>query len=406
MKLAIATFYQTATSILFRSKEFAASLVGFSKRDLVKKAGLFLLLSFVSINFLLLCSSLILQLRGILYPVEFSEAFHQIPSVQMKGSLFVPWDLMFYFPLTWTVYITFSALIHFLPSWIFWRKSSSYLKSLVLMSYASLPLFLAGLFNNILFDIWPATMTKEAEIFFSQTNMSVFSLIGAWFWKLWIVLSLRKTIFFSDGNNDLPAPPKENKPILEHDPSGKLIWPKQQFGFFLRSQASIVLFSFLSLTLAPTLNLFAQDVRMEHLNSEQYNSEAFRHTFNKADDLYSTESWDEDVQEAFRKRQITWERAIGMQMERQIEGVKNSDRIHMTSVYQDYLRRALETQKDELYQTNRFLSDVDINSERNLFVDKLSQGIFALQKETSEYEIDPVEEQVVEIVEEPEPDKL
>ncbi|MEM7180888.1 MAG: TIGR04388 family protein, partial [Spirochaetota bacterium] len=112
------------------------------------------------------------------------------------------------------------------------------------------------------------------------------------------------------------------------------------------------------------------------------------------------------MKEAFRKRQITWERAIGMQMERQIEGVKNSDRIHMTSVYQDYLRRALETQKDELYQTNRFLSDVDINSKRNLFVDKLSEGIFALQKETSEYEIDPVEEQVVEIVEEPEPDKL
>ena len=171
MKLSLFPLYQTVISILFRSKEFAASLGGLSKRDLVKKAGLFLLLSFFSINFLLLCSSLILQLRGILYPVEFSEGFRQVPSIEMKGSLFVPWDLMIYFPLTWTIYITFSAFIHFVPSWIFWRERSSYLKSLLLMSYASLPLLLAGLLNNIMFGIWPATMTWKAEIFLSHRNV-------------------------------------------------------------------------------------------------------------------------------------------------------------------------------------------------------------------------------------------
>lgn len=415
MKLALFSYYHIAISILFHSKEFATSLRDIANKDLVRKAGMFFGLSLFTFNLLLLLSSLVLQIRGVVYPVELAEAFRQAPSMQMKGSLFIPWDLMLYFPLFWACYVFFSAMIHFVSSWVRRKKNRSFVKSLVLMSYASLPLILIGFANNLLFDIWPATLDRNADIFLSQVVLSVLLLFFAWLWKLWIVLSLRKVLFFSDidnqgnhdsSNNSIPEKPSNKKRKKLTLGYVRKVWRKYRTKLILRLQASIVLFSFISLTLSPTLSLFSQDVVPQSLIGEPYNADAFKQIFEEAENFDTVASWDADIKKAFQRREITRKRAIGMQMERQIAGVKNSDRLHMTSVYQDYLRRLLETKNDELYQTNRFLSDVNINSQRNLFVESLSQKLLTAQEEVTEEKVTQVEAQVEEVQEEPEPEKL
>ncbi|MEM7183861.1 MAG: hypothetical protein AAF518_23355, partial [Spirochaetota bacterium] len=184
MKLYLFTFYQTITSVLFHSQEFATFLDDFSKRDSVKKAGFFLFSSLFASNFLLLCSNLILQLRGVVYPVELSEAFRQAPSMQMKGSLFFPWDRMLYFPLVWCLYVGCIASTHFFFSFISRKKNRSFGKSFVLMSYASLPLVLAGFVTNLLFDLWPAIPGRSLYFFLAQVTVAGIVLLIAWVWQI------------------------------------------------------------------------------------------------------------------------------------------------------------------------------------------------------------------------------
>ncbi|MEM7184445.1 MAG: hypothetical protein AAF518_26345, partial [Spirochaetota bacterium] len=165
-------YYQHLFALLFHTKEFSQGLRGLRNRELIRCTLKSFSFAIFTCTGLLLVPHLLQQIRGVVYPVELSEVFRQAPSMQMKGSLFFPWDRMLYFPLVWCLYVTFIASTHFFFSFVFCKKNRSYGKSLVLMSYASLPLVLAGFVTNLLFDLWPAIPGRSLYFFLFQVTVA------------------------------------------------------------------------------------------------------------------------------------------------------------------------------------------------------------------------------------------
>ncbi|MEM7184199.1 MAG: hypothetical protein AAF518_25090, partial [Spirochaetota bacterium] len=134
-KSLVTFYYQHLFALLFQTQKFSVKLREFHNRELVQRALKSFAFAIFTLTGFLFVSHLLQQIRGVVYPLELSQAFSQAPSMQMKGSLFIPWERMLYFPLVWCLYVTFIASTHFFFSFVFCKKNRSFGKSFVLMSY-------------------------------------------------------------------------------------------------------------------------------------------------------------------------------------------------------------------------------------------------------------------------------
>ncbi|MEM7182467.1 MAG: hypothetical protein AAF518_16250, partial [Spirochaetota bacterium] len=231
-KVLVNFYYQHLFTLLFQTQQFSLGLREFCNKELIKRALQSFCFSILTFTGLLFFSHLMQQIRGVIYPVELSEAFRQVPSLQMKGSLFIPWERMLYFPLVWCLYVGCIASTHFFFSFMSRKKNRSLGKSFVLMSYASLPLVLAGFVTNLLFDIWPAIPGRSLYFFLAQVTVAGIVWFIAWVWQIRIFISLRKQLFFGSNN----TPTKKRRKLTWRNLLR--VWRKYRAKFILRLQAS------------------------------------------------------------------------------------------------------------------------------------------------------------------------
>ncbi|MEM7184003.1 MAG: TIGR04388 family protein, partial [Spirochaetota bacterium] len=383
-------YYQHLFTLLFQTQQFSLELRKFRSRELVKRALKSFAFAVLTLTSLLFVSHLLQQIRGVVYPVELSQAFRQAPSMQMKGSLFIPWERMLYFPLVWCLYVGCIASTHFFFSFVFCKKNRSFGKSFVLMSYASLPLVLAGFVTNLLFDIWPAIPGRSLYFFLAQVTVAGIVLLIAWVWQIRIFISLRKQLFFGSNN----TPTKKRRKLTWRNLLR--VWRKYRAKFILRLQASIVLVSFLVLTLSPSLSLIAQVPVPDILLGEKYSPQQLQDTFVEASRLHSVDSWDSYTKGKLQRIQADWELAYDAEVEVHVKNVSDKDAYQDTEAYKDYLRKVLETHKEQQSDAWKAQATDAMLFAREAFLEELANKKRDTQEELSQTNTEQVTEDIQE----------
>lgn len=116
------------------------------------------------------------------------------PFAKYKTGLFFPWS-KFYFPLTWFLYILVVGALRYLSLVIMAEKNTSFLNSMSVSVYSTLPLIISGLFLNSMYSLFPPISENNYTMGKFQLILALILFFGAIMWEGKIYISLGKQIF-------------------------------------------------------------------------------------------------------------------------------------------------------------------------------------------------------------------
>ncbi|HMY67511.1 MAG TPA: TIGR04388 family protein, partial [Leptospiraceae bacterium] len=94
--------------------------------------------------------------------------------------------------------------------------------------------------------------------------------------------------------------------------------------------------------------------------------------FEQAFSLNSFDQWQNFISENYIQMRTLWEEKMDAEISSIVSSVTESDVVHSTDVYRDYILKYLQAQKDSLLRDWETDSEQQISEERNMFLGKLS----------------------------------
>ena len=150
-----------------------------------------------------------------------------------------------------------------------------------------------------------------------------------------------------------------------------------------RGAAATILFNFLFLTFVPPAGLLAQPTNIPDYTPQSFQSTDFDPYFNRAEKNDTTSEWELAVSGGLALLESKWELEEDLAIDLLLASVTESDDFNSVDEYREYVRKALELQKQEALNDWMYRAEVLIALEREQFLGTLSGGSIA--ENESEY---------------------
>ena len=168
---------------------------------------------------------------------------------------------------------------------------------------------------------------------------------------------------------------------------------KHQFGPAFRGVACVILFHFLILILSPSVALVAQPVSIPGYTPQSFQSADMDPYFNQGENADTMAQWELGVSGGLALLESQWELQEDLAIDLLVASVSESDDFNSVNEYRDYVRKALEIQKQESLNDWMYQAEVLLALERDQFLSTLSGSGLAENQEDSQAALDKGESQ-------------
>ncbi|MEM7180403.1 MAG: TIGR04388 family protein [Spirochaetota bacterium] len=146
-------------------------------------------------------------------------------------------------------------------------------------------------------------------------------------------------------------------------------------------QAFWLLFSFLFLTLYPSLEILANPLVHDALTPDPFQEDRLDEIIRQANTARDLNTWNAQVYGEKAAMMTEWEQRLDEQIVEQIETIFHKDTYVDTPGYKDYLRKQLEIAKQEEIQNWESEASIQILTNRNKYMNYMTGKLLSEEKE-------------------------